>query len=778
MPQRAGESPAIQPTRGPSIAKWPSAARDLVAHLGGYGRPSVTSMLWTILRIPQAHTRDVEDLRRKVTGDPTCGYSMDTLHLDILDVPDFAATYCSKLPRLTNIRSETKLALSTFQSITRLVLSGFWFSRALDLTRVLASFPKINEFDPENGDLFPLRVLLSVPHLFEHLTSIKFDLRARVTGIQITFACFPDSAGPYLDAWLAVCHMLQTAILSADIFPLQITSIRFTGLHEADVAHIRAQQFGLFSSAPKLRDILALSVSPWGSGHHTTLISPNYRESPEFQSSSNYQWNYRSTAEQVQTYLEITVKLSLYLCNTESLLFILVLCTYCGIVRVVQIYQLVSLIKVLMSPPEFDIPTTSLNALDLDPFMFTSPETYSTATGSSLVRSEVMDSSGVNIDDCVQTRFPSPVGGLPLELWWNIFEIVNDPRTLLNCGCACKTFCDVVQEIISGRSEHYEHGSAKTVCLGIVGQELGTRLPLRFQMRFALSRLKTVTTLKLWDILFSSFSDFARTICALPNLSTLDLYSVTLNDNGSYSLNDLYFAGALSLKMLKIGDCGFGEVDPIWNVLTAPLLSDSLERIKVLCGGDNLEHALGELSIPPGLLLSECLEQLKQVRFDLWKLSCTGSRDVATSTLLFRSPASRITAIEIGFWCQHTSPHLIEWKLLFSILDDAVAASDFGSLKTITVFLATKHAFDVDYVRAATASQSYSPKWMDMFNMCSISFSHADFNETHSSGAQISKKTDAAAEAVTEEITLSIELGPRVMSKYRATVMYARCPYP
>ncbi|EMD34196.1 hypothetical protein CERSUDRAFT_97459 [Gelatoporia subvermispora B] len=57
------------------------------------------------------------------------------------------------------------------------------------------------------------------------------------------------------------------------------------------------------------------------------------------------------------------------------------------------------------------------------------------------------------LHDAYDEYSPSPVGGLPLELWWNILEITNDGRALLAIGCTCKTLHDIVREIIKKRTE-------------------------------------------------------------------------------------------------------------------------------------------------------------------------------------------------------------------------------------------------------------------------------------------------------------------------------------
>ncbi|EMD34191.1 hypothetical protein CERSUDRAFT_86322 [Gelatoporia subvermispora B] len=148
------------------------------------------------------------------------------------------------------------------------------------------------------------------------------------------------------------------------------------------------------------------------------------------------------------------------------------------------------------------------------------------------------------------------VRGLPVELWWDILEITNDPRALLATGCTCKTLRDIVREIIEKRTHMRRLDDVLSDPTGgyffsttrIQSAELPScistyhtksqrlqfmeisdgRLSLRSQMRTALSRLKSVTHLYLRYIHFSTFSDFARTVCALPNLYALELRVVTL----------------------------------------------------------------------------------------------------------------------------------------------------------------------------------------------------------------------------------------------------------
>ncbi|EMD34197.1 hypothetical protein CERSUDRAFT_117097 [Gelatoporia subvermispora B] len=173
---------------------------------------------------------------------------------------------------------------------------------------------------------------------------------------------------------------------------------------------------------------------------------------------------------------------------------------------------------------------------------------------------------------------PSLIGGLPLELWWNVLEITDDPRALLATGYTCKAFCGVVRNIIEKRTIMMELNDllddptrgyffrGASIRSAILSTWISTydpkslrlqamlisdgRLLLRSQTRSAFSRLKSVTDLTLHCIHFSTFSDFSRTVCALPNLSTLVLRNVTVNDSRSYSLQGIYFARSLRLKWL------------------------------------------------------------------------------------------------------------------------------------------------------------------------------------------------------------------------------------
>ncbi|EMD34201.1 hypothetical protein CERSUDRAFT_67279 [Gelatoporia subvermispora B] len=416
----------------------------------------------------------------------------------------------------------------------------------------------------------------------------------------------------------------------------------------------------------------------------------------------------------------------------------------------------------------------------------------------------------------------SPVGGLALELWWDILEIVDDPRALIATGCTCKTLRDVVREIITKRT--YRSGTGPTTAIhrscGVTLRKLGDllsdptggyffseawikgaelplwmlrydtksprlrtmtigngRLLLPPQMRCAFSRLKSVTTLHLMSIHFSTFSDFARTVCALPNLDTLRLFSVTVEDSRSYSLEGVYFARDLHLKNLEIWDCTFGELHPIWNLLTAPSLSDSLEHIHAQSYARNPERALQQLYIPPAALLSASLGRLKQVLLEPRGLSCS-SEAVCDRVLglLSHSPAGRIAAIEIDYACDHSPPWLTTWVALIATLDNVVMVADFTALRTISVYLETKYPFDVDTLRVVIDSQPHSPQWTEKFTMARMVFANYGDNNILPYSEQISEKTKASVEARPGGIALSIRFGPLNCLPYRATIVYTRRP--
>ncbi|EMD41196.1 hypothetical protein CERSUDRAFT_109817 [Gelatoporia subvermispora B] len=213
-----------------------------------------------------------------------------------------------------------------------------------------------------------------------------------------------------------------------------------------------------------------------------------------------------------------------------------------------------------------------------------------TSTNSSQMEEKYMGSEHQSGEDmCVY--FPLRAGALPLELWWGILEIIDDPRALLACGCTCVAFRDAVRRVIDGlASQWIDRGMVKMQLaadptsgyflqrlafwshdflswmstfpipsprlrtLNIAGlwmlQKTRHTLSLRFQTRLALSRLTTITHLELSTIHFSSFSDFTRLVCALPNLDTLLLIRVTVNDRGGSTLQGAYFARDLRLKEL------------------------------------------------------------------------------------------------------------------------------------------------------------------------------------------------------------------------------------
>ncbi|EMD41211.1 hypothetical protein CERSUDRAFT_109845 [Gelatoporia subvermispora B] len=252
--------------------------------------------------------------------------------------------------------------------------------------------------------------------------------------------------------------------------------------------------------------------------------------------------------------------------------------------------------------------------------------------------------------------------------------------------------------------------------------------------------------------------------------------SVTVGDSRSYNLKSVYFARTLRLNVLDIWNCTFGESHPVWNLVTAPLLSDSLEHIWVLSAADDPERALKQLALPPALLLSAYLGHLQELRVALWRLSCERERDVALSHLLSRLPADRIANIEIVYRCPHRSPHLDRWKLLFSVLDDVIATTHFSSLTTITMALHTLYSLDVDYTRAAVDSLPFSRIWAETFTMSSISLTSPGADETCSVNRRVSERAEALAEAHTERITLTLELGLPLRPEHKTTVLYVRRP--
>ncbi|EMD34193.1 hypothetical protein CERSUDRAFT_107448 [Gelatoporia subvermispora B] len=397
------------------------------------------------------------------------------------------------------------------------------------------------------------------------------------------------------------------------------------------------------------------------------------------------------------------------------------------------------------------------------------------------------------------------VRGLPVELWWNILEIANDGRALLATGCTCKTLRDIVREIIEKRTHMdrlddilsdptggYFFSTARirsaelpscistyhTKSQRLQSMEISHgRLLLRSQTRSALSQLKSVTTLTLEDIHFSTFSDFARTVCALPNLSTLILWRVTVDASRSYSLEGVYFARDLRLKELSINNCAFGESHPSWKLLTAPSLSDTLEDIRAGSLARDPQRALQELFIPPAALLSTSLGRLKRLQFAALGLSCSSEAvSRVTLSLLSRSPAGRVTAIEIAYACGHSPPCLHTLEALFTALDSGVAAVNFATLRTISVCLTTRHAFNADNIRIIVDSKSHSPEWTERFTMSSMVSTDNGINRSLSSDEQILETTEAAVEALPREVALEIRLTSFSLQlyPYRATVVYTR----
>ncbi|EMD41226.1 hypothetical protein CERSUDRAFT_120419 [Gelatoporia subvermispora B] len=430
-----------------------------------------------------------------------------------------------------------------------------------------------------------------------------------------------------------------------------------------------------------------------------------------------------------------------------------------------------------------------------------------------VMKDEWTDKCNTNVDDYICAQFPSPAGGLPLELWWDILEMIENPRSLLACGCTCKTFRDVVRKIISSRIDQardFETGAAKAalatdptrgyfydhLCFwsndfmswlstfptsgrlndidvdGGWHHETRPVLTLRFQMRLALSRLKTVTKLSLHDVRFSSFSDFARTICSLPSLSKLHLWDVTVNDSRTESLEDVYFARALRLEELDFQGA-FGELHPIPNLLTAPALSESLAYIELGFSDNVWEQVIGQSHISPALLPSSTLERLHEVQLGLWQLSCEGHRDVALIDLLARTPSNYISAVQIEFCCRHSTPHLNEWGRLFPILDNVFSSIEFTLLRAIPLMLKTDFPVNIDRVCAIVGSQSHSSKWRNMLTGASITFASSDGEQSDSSSELSSEEAGETTEGhYPDEAVLS----PRLNSPKWTELLTGRNP--
>ncbi|EMD34203.1 hypothetical protein CERSUDRAFT_125417 [Gelatoporia subvermispora B] len=395
----------------------------------------------------------------------------------------------------------------------------------------------------------------------------------------------------------------------------------------------------------------------------------------------------------------------------------------------------------------------------------------------------------------------SPVRGIPPELWWNILEMTDDPRALLAAGCTCRTLRDIVREIIKKRTDmsglddllsdptggyffsrasirsaelppwisRYDTKSGRLREMTIVG---GTLL-LRSQARSALSKLNSVTTLRLTDTHFLSFSDFARTVCAVPNVDTFVLYHVTMNDSRSYSLEGIYFARDLRLKKLYIANCAFGESHPIWNLLTAPSLSDSFEHIVAQTTDSDLELALQQLYIPPAALGTARLGRLKRLQFGLWDLPCEAVCDIVLG-LFSHNPANRVTAIEINYRCSHSPPCRSTWGTLFTTLVDGITVADFAALKTISVYLETKYPFNFDNIHIVVDSLPYSTDWTERFTMSSMTFTDEGSADILPFSWGILEQTEADVEPCPRGVALSIQFGIVGLDQYRAAIVYTR----
>ncbi|EMD31687.1 hypothetical protein CERSUDRAFT_69186 [Gelatoporia subvermispora B] len=382
---------------------------------------------------------------------------------------------------------------------------------------------------------------------------------------------------------------------------------------------------------------------------------------------------------------------------------------------------------------------------------------------------------------------PLSPGSLPVELWWNTLKIVDDGRALLATGCTCKALCDIVRGIVEKRRRirvfdlasdptrgyflpsaevnaerlpswvsTYDMKSLQFRRMEIASSRSGRFLALCPRTRCALSLLTSVTSLLVWETPFSSSTDFARLVCSLPDLATLRLEGVAVNDRGSSTLHGAYFARRLRLKELGIYNCGHLAS----HLLTASSLSESLKCIEIWSMDRDPQRALQELTVPPAALLSPDLAQLTRLRLNSSCFPCGDARSAMSSSLLFHSAASgHVTAVNIEYGCEHSPPHLSEWNSLFSVLEDALTASDFSSLRTISVSFLAKHPFDAVYVRTLVGSHSHSPKWAAASTMSSMVFKPESADEINSFSEEGSEKTRIATERCTEGIILRIGLG-------------------
>ncbi|OCH86778.1 hypothetical protein OBBRIDRAFT_837890 [Obba rivulosa] len=199
-----------------------------------------------------------------------------------------------------------------------------------------------------------------------------------------------------------------------------------------------------------------------------------------------------------------------------------------------------------------------------------------------------------------------------------------------------------------------------------------------------------------------SFGEFARFICAFPNLLKLKLVTISCKRREAYCLATVGFARSLGLCSLDIDDERLdSNLSLYWQLLTAPRLSITLTNICL----DVAECVLEDLA--PGqqyhplthLTHLQKLEIVLAVQEDIQTLN------PALAILLSQMPPVCITTVKITYWCHVRRTPLFGLSASSSLytlrmLDEALASPSFSSLTTVHITFLQLYPRDALYLRA------------------------------------------------------------------------------
>ncbi|OCH91915.1 hypothetical protein OBBRIDRAFT_487688 [Obba rivulosa] len=220
-------------------------------------------------------------------------------------------------------------------------------------------------------------------------------------------------------------------------------------------------------------------------------------------------------------------------------------------------------------------------------------------------------------------------------------------------------------------------------------------LSLRTQSRLAFAQWGTITILELYNVIFSTFTEFVRFVSCLPNLRQLLLFDVSHKTGEMYNLKRAAFAQRLSLQYFRNIS---RDISPCWRILTAPRLSQSLTRLEV----DINEVILRQCGPLPRLQLP--ILQTLGVQFFMNRLPALSS---LFAIFLSQWPQNHISTIEITFLLYpEREPQLFgsDRKLsrhCLDMIDRALCLPQFKCLQRVNVkFTSLYFADDAEYLRS------------------------------------------------------------------------------